>query len=169
MRIGVLVGRFQPFHLGHLHAVEFALGQVDYLYIAVGSAQLSHETRNPFTSGERLEMIRGALVEAAVDLKKVFPVPVPDAPAHFYWLSYVDMVIPRYDLVFSNERLTTRLFREKGVKVVSVPLDNRKELSATEVRKRISKGENWESLVPPAVARLIKEYDGVQRIRELSR
>ena len=51
---GLLIGRFQPFHLGHLNAVEYALKNVDILWIVVGSADKSHEYRNPFTAGERI-------------------------------------------------------------------------------------------------------------------
>ena len=71
MKIGVLVGRFQPFHRGHLKAVDFALKHVDLLYIAVGSAQRSHEPRNPFTAGERIKMIKMALDEAGFDCRKI--------------------------------------------------------------------------------------------------
>ena len=32
----------------------------------------------------------------------------------------------------------------------------------------MSDGEDWESLVPPAVARIIKDIDGISRIKELT-
>ena len=35
---GLLIGRFQPFHLGHLEAVNFALSKVEQLYIGIGSS-----------------------------------------------------------------------------------------------------------------------------------
>ena len=43
---GFLIGRFQPFHLGHVEAVKFALSNVDYLYIGIGSSNKSNELRN---------------------------------------------------------------------------------------------------------------------------
>jgi len=58
---GLYVGRFQPFHLGHLSAVKSVLKDVEELVIVIGSAQYSHTTANPFTAGERLIMIRKAL------------------------------------------------------------------------------------------------------------
>ncbi|MCL4518781.1 MAG: adenylyltransferase/cytidyltransferase family protein, partial [Thaumarchaeota archaeon] len=58
---GLFIGRFQPFHLGHLSTVKFALKHVKQLYILVGSSQKSHELKNPFTAGERILMIRNAL------------------------------------------------------------------------------------------------------------
>ena len=43
---GFLIGRFQPFHLGHLEAVKFALSNVNHLYIGIGSSNKSNELRN---------------------------------------------------------------------------------------------------------------------------
>ena len=65
---GLYVGRFQPFHLGHLDAIKYALKEVDELVIVIGSAQYSHNVNNPFTAGERLVMVRQALLEAGVRL-----------------------------------------------------------------------------------------------------
>ena len=47
----LFVGRFQPFHYGHLHAVRTILEEAEELVIVVGSAQMSHEPDNPFTAG----------------------------------------------------------------------------------------------------------------------
>ena len=79
---GLYVGRFQPFHLGHLCAIKATLKEVDEIVIVIGSAQYSHKPNNPFTAGERLVMIRQALQEAKVDYSKLWIVPVPDV--HFY-------------------------------------------------------------------------------------
>jgi nicotinamide-nucleotide adenylyltransferase len=59
---GLYVGRFQPFHLGHLEAIENVLKEAEELVIVIGSAQYSHNINNPFTAGERLVMIRRALL-----------------------------------------------------------------------------------------------------------
>jgi len=69
---GILVGRFQPFHLGHLSAVRDASREVDELVIVIGSSQKSHEFRNPFTAGERIEMIRETLImEQEIDEHRI--------------------------------------------------------------------------------------------------
>ena len=79
------MGRFQPFHNGHLEAVKYALRKIDYLYIVVGSAQKSHERDNPFTAGERIMMIKAALNEAGVDANRWMLIPVQDADSHSVW------------------------------------------------------------------------------------
>ncbi|MEM0367351.1 MAG: nicotinamide-nucleotide adenylyltransferase [Candidatus Nitrosocaldus sp.] len=165
---GLLIGRFQPFHLGHLSAVEHALRMVDMLWLVIGSADKSHEPRNPFTAGERLEMIKYALDAHGIDAKRWHAVPVYDANIHYLWVAQVNMLVPRYDVVFTNDTFSRMLFEEYARKEVrAVPLLNRVEFSGTEVRRRIANEEDWKALVPEEVARVIDEIDGVRRVRLL--
>ncbi|HIQ38838.1 MAG TPA: nicotinamide-nucleotide adenylyltransferase, partial [Methanothermococcus okinawensis] len=54
---GFLIGRWQPFHKGHLSIIEEISKEVDELIIGIGSAQKSHTLNDPFTAGERIMMI----------------------------------------------------------------------------------------------------------------
>ncbi|HEV2227135.1 MAG TPA: nicotinamide-nucleotide adenylyltransferase [Nitrososphaerales archaeon] len=169
MRVGLFVGRFQPFHLGHLAAVKYALGQVRYLYVVVGSAQRSHERDNPFTAGERITMIKSALDGNGVDPSKWMAVPIVDADSHSLWVASVESMVPRFDVVFTNDALTFLLFNEGGIEVKAVPYLDRSRYSATNVRARILERKDWDSLVPPQVAKLVKRFGGVERVRALVR
>lgn len=169
MRVGLLVGRFQPFHLGHLEAVRYAMKKVDYLYVVVGSAQRSHERDNPFTAGERIAMIKGALDGNGVDPSKWMAIPIADADSHSLWVSTVESMVPKFDVVFTNDSLTFLLFDRKGTEVHAVPYLDRKRYSATNVRDRILERSDWESLVPPEVAKFVKKFGGVERVRALIR
>jgi nicotinamide-nucleotide adenylyltransferase len=164
---GLFVGRFQPFHKGHLQAVKDILNEVDELVIVIGSAQYSHRIDNPFTTGERLMMIRKALEEERIDLKRIWIVPVPDVHIHAVWVSVVESYTPHFDIVYSNEPLTRRLFIEAGYEVRPIRFYNREVYSATEIRERMLRGKNWEELVPKSVADFIKEMGGVERLRDL--
>ncbi|MCD6445393.1 nicotinamide-nucleotide adenylyltransferase [Candidatus Bathyarchaeota archaeon] len=164
---GLFVGRFQPFHLGHSAAIKYALKNVDELVVVIGSAQYSHRKENPFTAGERLVMVRKALEEMKVDCSKVWIVPVPDVHLHMMWVSAVEGYTPKFEIVYSNEPLTRRLFIEAGYKVESIPFHKREFYSSTEVRGRMLKGKDWEKLVPKSVAEFIREIDGVNRLKAL--
>jgi len=164
---GLFVGRFQPFHKGHLEAIKDALKEVDELVIVVGSAQYSHRIDNPFTVGERITMIRKALNEAKIPIARCWIVPVPDVHIHMLWVSEVVGYTPRFEVVYANEPLTRRLFIEAGFKVKPVPFHKREVYSATEIRKKMLNEKNWEKLVPKSVAKFVKEIDGVQRLRDL--
>ena len=168
MTTGLFVGRFQPFHKGHLETVKFALKSVDTLVMVVGSAQKSHEMRNPFTAGERVMMIKASLdAEKGVDAGRVLIVPVPDVDVHALWTRQVDMLVPKYEVVFANDPFTLLLFRERGVRTVEVPLFERSRMMATEVRRRMGEGEDWQELVPEPVAGVIKAINGEDRVKAI--
>jgi len=166
---GLYVGRFQPVHLGHLGAIKDILKEVEELVIVIGSAQYSHNIANPFTAGERLIMIRKALEEARIDYSRIWIVPVPDVHLHMMWVSALEGYTPRFDVVYSNEPLTRRLFMEAGYKVKAIRFHERKLYSSTEIRERMLKDESWEELVPKSVAAFIKEIDGINRLRDLTK
>lgn len=161
----LLIGRFQPFHRGHLEVVKKVAGESDHLTIGIGSAQHSHTMENPFTAGERYLMIAESLKEAGID--RYFIVPIEDLNRYSVWVSQVISLSPPFVRVYSNNPLTRRLFFESGYDVKAPPVFNRSEYSGTEVRRRMASGEDWRSLVPPSVARIIDEMDGVGRMKDL--
>jgi len=166
---GLFVGRFQPFHKGHLKPLKDILEKLDELVIVVGSAQYSHKIDNPFTAGERITMIRRALEKEGITPSKYWIIPVPDVHVHMTWVSHIIGYTPKFSVVYTNEPLTRRLFVEAGYKVEPVPFHKREVYSATEIRKRMLNGQNWEQLVPNSVVQFIKEIDGVKRIRDLAK
>jgi nicotinamide-nucleotide adenylyltransferase len=165
---GLYVGRFQPFHLGHLGAIKAALKEIDELVIVIGSAQYSHKVNNPFTAGERLVMIRQALLEAKLDPSRLWIVPVPDVHLHMLWVSALEGYTPKFNVVFSNEPLTRRLFMESGYQVKNIEFYDRKTYMSTIIREKMLQGDSWMELVPKSVADFINEIDGVNRLRDLS-
>ena len=168
-RRGLFVGRFQPFHKGHLESVKKILEKVDELVIVVGSSQYSHSLDNPFTAGERITMIRKALQEEEIPLSKIWIIPVPDIHQHKLWVSQIAGYAPKFDVVYANEPLTRRLFMEAGFKVESMPFIKRKIYLATEIRKRMIAEENWKELVPNSVAKFIEDINGDLRLRQLNK
>jgi len=166
---GLYVGRFQPFHLGHIDAIKHALKEVDELVIVIGSAQYSHNANNPFTAGERLVMVRQALLEAEVDDSTFWIVPVPDVHLHMLWVSAVEGYTPKFNVVYSNEPLTKRLFMEAGYEVKTIPLFERKVYTSTVVREKMVKDDSWIELVPKSISVFILKIDGVNRLRDLVR
>ena len=169
MKRGLFVGRFQPPHLGHLHAIRQALKDCDELIVAVGSAQYSHTFENPFTAGERIEMLRLAFQEAGIGLERLLIIPVPDIGEHGLWVAKVVSFTPSFQVVYTNNHLVKRLFEEAGYEVKQLVLYKREKEMGTIIRKRMLTGEEWENLVPRSVAEYIKKIKGVERIREISK
>jgi nicotinamide-nucleotide adenylyltransferase len=166
--VGAYIGRFQPFHLGHLEVVKLILTRVDELIIAVGSAQYSHTRKNPFTAGERISMIRECLRDSEISTDRVQIIPVPDVNVHGIWVAHVTAYLGTYDIVFSNDPLTSRLFKEAGAKVEGIPFFEREIYSSTEIRKRVLLDQDWRALVPRSVSKIMGAVDGVARIKMLT-
>src|SRR3989338_6061585 len=64
--IGLFLGRFQPLHNGHLEAIRKMQRECSEVIIIVGSSQYCFEANNPFTIGERIEMITASLKDAGL-------------------------------------------------------------------------------------------------------
>ncbi|MEM4294555.1 MAG: nicotinamide-nucleotide adenylyltransferase, partial [Candidatus Caldarchaeum sp.] len=121
MKRGLFIGRFQPFHMGHLKAVDYILEREDECIVGVGSAQYSHTVENPFTAGERIEVIHRSLKSSGVDLARCFIIPIPDIGEHRLWVSRVVSMCPLFQTIYSNNSLVRVLFEEQGFRVEPVP------------------------------------------------
>jgi len=167
---GLYVGRFQPFHYGHLHAVRYILEQAEEIVIAIGSAQFSNTLRNPLSVDERYEMIVRTLRQEGIPLRKVFLVNIPDteSPEEDWGLIVLDR-IPKIDVAYSNDPETIKDLTKVGIKVLPIPFHERERYSATNIRELILEGNNsWKSLVPPAVFEFLKSIGIEERIRKIS-
>ena len=162
---GFLIGRFQPFHLGHVKAVNFALSKVEQLYIGIGSSNKSHQLRNPFTAQERKLMITSSLDHET--LKKISIFDIPDLNDHSKWVNSIDEIIPNYDIVFSNDDFTHSLYEMKNKKIISVDLTSREDLSGTNIRKLIEIDENWHDLVPDGTKTVLLKINAKNRLEDL--
>lgn len=163
--IGLLIGRFQPFHLGHLDAVKFALSSVDELLIGIGSSNKFNEKRNPFTADERKQMIESSLDETTLGKIKIYY--IPDVNDHERWTYQIDEIVPKYDTVFSNDEFTHTLFGKRGIKVISVPLKQREILSGTDIRVKIREDQDWFGLVPEGTKKVLLKINAKDRLTNL--
>lgn len=163
---GLLIGRFQPFHKGHLSAVKFALSKVDKLWIGIGSSNKSNEIRNPFTADERKEMILSSLDQETLGRVTIYY--VPDTGDHERWTFHVDSIVPQYGMVFSNDDFTISLYQKRGIRVVQVPLLQREKVSGTNIRQMIAEGKDWQPLVPEGTRNVLMKIDAARRITQIS-
>ncbi|BAC89601.1 bifunctional nicotinamide-nucleotide adenylyltransferase/Nudix hydroxylase [Gloeobacter violaceus] len=74
----IYIGRFQPFHLGHLQTVRIALEEASELIIVIGSHRTAPNIKNPWTSSQREQMIRLTLKDEPNLLERIHFAPVRD-------------------------------------------------------------------------------------------
>jgi cytidyltransferase-like protein len=158
-------GRFQPFHNGHLEYLRGAAARSDEVFVGITnpdplrvkeepSDPLRHlPESNPFTYAERLLMIKAVATDEGIPVHVIpFPVNEPEL-----WPAYVPEGVTQYLRLFS-EWGGTKLerMRDAGYEVVILDEGAEKQVSGSDVREALRRGGDWESLVPPGVARVIR-------------
>jgi len=162
---GLLIGRFQPFHLGHLDAVLFGLSRAENLFVGIGSSNKSNERRNPFSVEERTEMIISSIESSMIERIKIFD--IPDVDNHEKWTFEIDQIVPKYDVVFSNDEFTKTLFEKRKIDVIPVVLKDREKFSGTNVRELITDDKNWQDLVPDGTRKVLDKINAKERLKNL--
>jgi nicotinamide-nucleotide adenylyltransferase len=163
----LMIGRFQPFHKGHLLAIQEILEEAEKVTIVIGSSQYSHTFENPFTAGERHLMISSSLEREGI--LNFYLIPITDINVYSLWVQHIVNHVPPFDCVFTMNPLTARLFKERGCEVRTTPLYEREKYSASNIRTLILKNGPWEELVPTAVSKAMAEIDGVARMKEVAK
>jgi nicotinamide-nucleotide adenylyltransferase len=162
---GLLIGRFQPFHLGHLEAFRFALSKVDKLWIGIGSSNRPSEKNNPFTADERKEMILSSIDDSISNRIQIFF--ISDFDNHIKWIENIDSLVPDFEIVFTNDELTETLYSKRGKKVISVPFKDREILAGTNIRNKILGDRDWQTMVPDGTKTVLKKIGANNRLKIL--
>lgn len=176
---GVVHGRFQLFHLDHLKYVLAAKERCRHLVVGItnpdptltkfdaADPHRSSEVDNPLTFYERYVMIRETLLEAGLDFREFSLVPLPINFPELYRY-YVPLDATFYLTIYDEwgERKLA-MFSSLGLKVDILWRKPKEEkgLTATALRQLMGQGQPWEHLVPPAVARMIKDMGLGERLR----
>ena len=164
MKKALFVGRFQPFHIGHMLAVEEILRHNDHVIIIIGSARQKGTLENPFSVEERIGMIKDSLLAEGISDFEISS--VEDFHDDKLWTSAI-MKAYKFDIVYSQNPWTIECFRKNGIKVKRHRLYHKRLYSGVSIRKRIAKGKDWCELVPLQVYEHIQDIKGEERIREL--
>ena len=162
---GLLIGRFQPFHLGHLAALRFALPKVDKLWLGLGSSNKPMEKNNPFSVDERKKMILSSIDDSIKNKISIFP--IPDLDNHVKWILNIDTIVPDYEIIFSNDPMTEHLYSKRKIQVTAIPFLKRDQLSGTRLRDLIKSDQKWDDLVPEGTKILLENLDAKNRLKIL--
>lgn len=179
-KIGMVAGRFQPFHNGHLSIVHQMLRECKEVVIVIGSAQMSYWPNNPFTAGERYQMIRNTFDEE--HLAKMHIIPVQDINRYDIWFKHVESLTPPFDVVYTRSPFMQQLAKDAGYEVVvpdaktvkvagwiKNPEDRQKRISATDVRELMVNDTSWKEYVPQGTIDVIEKINGIERIQMISK
>ena len=162
---GLVMGRFQPFHLGHVDLIEQAISECDDIIIAVTSTQFNYLEKDPFTAGERIEMIYNTLREYKINAEKYIVLGLENQHNVAIWPAYLRTALPSFQRAYSGNPYVSALLQDYGIEVVMPKMIKRDRFNATSIRRLMASGGDWRGAVPPAVARFLDSIGGEGRVR----
>lgn len=146
--ISVFIGRFQPFHKGHLHNILVALEHSERIIINVGSSFNASNIKNPFSFEQRKQMIEQDLDFVGVDLAKVEIEPLAD---FFYqeqkWEEALRSNVKKHICEGDSVAIAGHIKDSSSYYIESfpewgyIPVENYKSYNATDFRKSFYEGE----------------------------
>ncbi len=169
--VGLIVGRFQHFHIGHKSLVENAYKLCDRVLILVGSAQESGTLRNPYLPSTRIDVIReifgndnsNLIVKELNDLTN-------ENDINADWGRYVLKNVKRYIrkspslMVYGNDEFRSKWFDPDDITDTAelVIPRSRIPISATKLREALVKDdfEYWSKFVDDKTHKM---YDRLRR------
>ena len=145
----LVVGRFQPLHIGHEAIINKALELSDNVIIFIGSADKEGTKDNPFSYETRKQMLELVYSEEIDNNKiKIYPLKDIGVGNVFAWGDYLIEEVKKYtdkiDLFVSGEEAKIDLwFNDNLKKEIDFYKLSRDEIkiSATELRKIIFENE----------------------------
>jgi nicotinamide-nucleotide adenylyltransferase len=168
MKRALFIGRFQPFHHGHLFVLRKLLKKFGEVVVVIGSSEDSFSAENPFTCGERIEMMRASFSKD--DLARLVFVPVPDINNNTIWVDHVLMHIPSVNEVYSNNQLVKMLFSKHGILVKSMDFFDRGTKEGAHIRSLMVQGDvSWKAHVPKKTVDYLDSIEAEKRIRKIDR
>jgi nicotinamide-nucleotide adenylyltransferase len=169
----IVLGRFQPFHMGHEYLVKSALEHLetgDQLVVAIGSKQAGWEPDNPWTAEERQAMIQAWATQADAEIEIVAIEDINDPPN---WVSHAEKIHGKGILV-TTDQATAELYRESEVEVRILEMNQREQFEGWRVRqtaKMLSTVYDDEAVrevlkasIPTSVIEWLIETDGLFRL-----
>ena len=123
----LFIGRFQPFHPGHLDAIKQI--SENEIIIGIGSSQYSNTDDNPYSFEERKDMIEKALKNKN---KKYKIIAIPDIHDENNWVDHVKKTVPHFDIVYTGNDWVEKLFTEKNILTKDIKINI--PISGTKIR-----------------------------------
>ena len=147
-KLGLIVGRFQVFHLGHEQMIRKAIETCDKTLIFIGSAQESLTQKNPFSYDLRKEIISEIFWEEIFDgIVQIRPLKDVGVGNNSSWGSYVFSSAIRETgfspdlLVSGKEERRVNWFDSENVDISELYIPKSINISASKIRESIISGD----------------------------
>ncbi len=159
-KAGLLIGRFQPFHNGHLFLFKETFDKVDKLIIGIGTPGIK-DAQNPYSFEERKKMLKRVIKKEGWTKKVIAILPITDyLEDDQLWLRKTfETVLKRgeLDIFIGNDDWTAGIFEKNGYKVWRTGFYKRYLYEGEKIRKLMREGKKWEDRVPSYLINLVRQ------------
>jgi len=147
IKVGLLVGRFQPAHKGHLYLIKQSLKKVDELTIGLGSANVINAD-DILDNNQRYKMIKEIVKKEHLTnrIKKI--VYLGDYFDNEKWLKNALKNTGKIDLVIGNNEWVNGIFEQVGYQIWRAGFYKRYIFEGEKIRRLMMEGGKWEDRVP---------------------
>lgn len=146
--MGILIGRFQPFHFGHQFLISRALEFCEKLILVIGSADAPRSLKNPFNLEERLTCIEGNLESFLSERDRIKILSLRDYPEDKDWvLALEEKISPYLDayspVLIGHEKDLSTYYLKLFPQWTECFFGSYQEIHATEIREAFFAGNLW--------------------------
>jgi len=166
---GIVIGRFQPFHLAHRDLIQHSLSLAEKVIVILGSARSAPDVKNPFTPAMREEIIRACFPDENLIFRAVRDYPYND----HVWTAEIQNVVG--EIVEDDENENAKIavvgfFKDRSSYYLNLfpqwnfeefYVSDKKKLSlnASHIREKyFADDEDWRRLVPTTVEKYLEVF-----------
>ncbi len=153
-KVGLLIGRFQPFHKGHLWLIRHALESIDSLIIGIGSANQKNQGNNFLSYDERKEVLQTVITNEKLQTKVLKIVPLDDFYDDERWFQNTVKQSGKIDIIFGNNEWVNGIFEKRGYAILRPGHFKRYLYEGERIRKLIKEGKKWQDRIPRYLLRI---------------
>jgi bifunctional NMN adenylyltransferase/nudix hydrolase len=173
-QFGIYIGRFQPFHVGHFRTLKLALDQAESVILVLGSHRVASDIKNPWSSQERIEMIRACF--SPEDLERIYFLPIRDwLYSDNLWLAAVQQQVLAITqghpsiAIFGHQKDASSYYLDLFPQWDVIETGNYQDLNSTQIRQAYCAGtdSSWLDQVPGGVAQALKAFQTCDRYHAL--
>jgi len=155
-KIGLVIGRFQPFHLGHKFLMEEALKVCEMITIGIGSSNII-DSHNPYSCEKREKFIEAFINDSGIEDRVVGIIPIEDDPDDDVWLSKLKEVTGNFDVGVGDNEWVNGILENEKIPVVRIGYFEREKLEGTTIRNLMKNKKKWEDRVPSYLVSSLSE------------